>query len=443
MKPKSMSSEGFYGWINLGIMFLFNFVSGSLLLTFGIFLPFWVDDFGWSRGLVSGAQAANMLLTGLVAPAVGLFIMRFGGKKAIIIGNLLNAGGLLLLSFFTEVWQLYLGYGVMIGMGFSLGGMLAMNTIINNWFRKKLSIAVGIATAATGVTGMVLAPLVLHLINSAGWRNTFLFMAVIVMFFCVIIPGIFLKNRPYDLGQVPDGPRSTKPATSKKRKAKNEIYRTSVDFTVKEALKTKVLWLLVAFHTLQFLTMNWIVTHQVTYMFDIGISSGMTGLAIGIMSTAMTLAQISAGLLAVRINMQHITLSAVVILISGVIIASFAKSFYMVILYSAFFGIGFGVNALVLVNMLPNYFGISEYPKIMGYISPFNYLIGSIAAPIAGHVRDITGSYVPAFQVSVIIMAIAFVCIFFARPPKHPSLLRRSTRPNGRIKTIRLDHLPG
>jgi fucose permease len=87
MKIKSMSSEGFYGWINLCVLFLFNMVSGSLLITFGIYLPFWVNDFSWSRGIVSGAQSANMILIGVVAPLAGLFIMRFGGKKAIVTGN--------------------------------------------------------------------------------------------------------------------------------------------------------------------------------------------------------------------------------------------------------------------------------------------------------------------------------------------------------------------
>ncbi|MBN1277395.1 MAG: hypothetical protein JXA35_07860, partial [Deltaproteobacteria bacterium] len=106
-------------------------------------------------------------------------------------------------------------------------------------------------------------------------------------------------------------------------------------------------------------------------------------------------------------------------------------------------GIGFGINVLVLVNMLPRYFGTSEYPKIMGYITPFNTIIGSISVPLAGHVRDITGSYIPVFQISVIIMAIAFACIMFAKPPMHPSTTRRGAALKTRVKTVRLDQLPG
>jgi MFS family permease len=366
-----------------------------------------------------------MILIGVVAPLAGLFIMRFGGKKAIIIGNLINVCGLMVLAFCNEVWQLYVGYGLMVGTGFSLGGVLAMNTIINNWFRKKLSIAVGIATAATGVTGIIIAPLVLYLINSIGWRHTLLLMAAMVLFFCVILPFLFIKNRPQELGQIPDGAGDSDPVLLLDTKVKKKYYMTPVDFTANEAFRTRTLWFLVGFYTLQYMIMNWFVTHQVTYMFDIGISSGLSGISIGVMSTAMTIAQITAGIMAVRINMQYITLGSITTLIIGLIIASYASSFTTVLIYSVLLGIAFGINCLVLVNLIPRYYGTSEYPKIMGFITPFNTIIGGVSAPIAGHVRDIMGSYVPVFQVSVLIMAIAFVCILLAKPPVHPSIVKK------------------
>jgi sugar phosphate permease len=189
--------------------------------------------------------------------------------------------GLLLLAFYTEVWQLYIGYGLMVGTGYSLGGVLAMNTIINNWFKKRLSIAVGIATAATGVTGIIIAPLVLFLIKGIGWRHTLMFMAAMVMLFCVILPALLVRNRPQELGQIPDGPAKSDPEALQDTRVRKGRYTTPVDFTVKEAFRTKTLWLLVGFYTFQYMIMNWFVTHQVTYMFDIGISSGLSGVSIG------------------------------------------------------------------------------------------------------------------------------------------------------------------
>ncbi len=434
MKIKAKSKEGFYGWINLAILFPFNIVSGALLITFGIFLPFWAEDFGWSLSLISGAQLTSNVLIGLVAPVAGFFLMRWGGKTAILAGNLINTAGLILLANFHETWQLYLGYGILIGAGFSLGGILAMNTIISKWFEKKLSVAVGIATSATGVTGMVIAPLLLYLINTIGWRHTFLVFAGLIMFFCVILPAFFLIERPSDLGQVPDGPRSRQSEISSKKIHRKSVYRTTVDFTAKEAFRTRALWMLLIFYTLQYYTMNWFVGHQVQYMFDIGVSSGMSGIVIGIMSTAMTIAQISAGLLAVRIDMKYIALCSIAILICGLLIAPFVSSFSGALLYSTLLGIGFGINVLVLVNMVPNYFGVTEYPKIMGFVTPFYNILGSLGSPLAGYIHDTTGSYVNAFQISAVVMAIGFTCIVFAKPPVHPSLVEDGVTLKRKVK---------
>jgi MFS family permease len=75
-----------------------------------------------------------------------------------------------------------------------------------------------------------------------------------------------------------------------------------------------------------------------------------------------------------------------------------------------------------MMNLLPDYFGRTQFPKIMGYTMPFNTFISSFGAPMAGYIRDITGSYVPAFRILLVLLVISFFCIFFAKPPVHPSL---------------------
>jgi hypothetical protein len=89
MKSRLKSADGFYGWVNLVVMFFFNIVLMMMMLSFALFLPSWVEEFSWSRGTMSLAQAVTMILTGLAAPLVGIFIMKKGVKTAIILGNLL------------------------------------------------------------------------------------------------------------------------------------------------------------------------------------------------------------------------------------------------------------------------------------------------------------------------------------------------------------------
>ena len=127
MALKMLSKDGFYGWTNLAVMFFFNVALMPMMMAFSFFLPYWVKEFGWSRGMASGAQTVSIILSGVAAPLVAIFIMKRGAKLAIVIGNIMSVAGLIMLAYQQHIWQLYLGIGVLLGLGVSIGGMLAMH----------------------------------------------------------------------------------------------------------------------------------------------------------------------------------------------------------------------------------------------------------------------------------------------------------------------------
>jgi MFS family permease len=423
MALKATSKDGFYGWINLTVIFFFNIAVMLMIMSFSLFLPYWVKELSWSRGWISGAQMLGMVLSGLAAPMVGIFIMKKGAKRAIVIGNLMNVAGLAMLAFQNHIWELYLGYGVIVGLGLSIGGMLAMMTVMNNWFVIKRPAALSISMVGMSFGGVVITPSLMALINRIGWRNSYLIIAAVVLLLCIIIPALFLKNKPEDLGQVPDGPALASPdkAGTVESKYRN-IYRTPVDFTAKQALRTRSMWLLVSFFTIQFLVMNGLTTHQIAFLFDIGISPEMAARVGGIMMAVMGVSSLVIGFLGLRFKMHSLAVASIVIGIVGYIILVFANSLALAFVYSVVLGLGFGIQSIAMGNIFPDYFGRTEFPKIMSYTMPFTTLLASIGAPIAGYIRDTTGSYIPAFRISLVLLAIAFLCIIFAKPPVHPSL---------------------
>ncbi len=423
MALRVLSKDGFYGWVNLIVMFFFNIVVMLMIAAFAIFLPYWVKEFAWSRGLISGAQTLCIVLSGLAAPMVAIFIMKQGVKRAIVIGNAMNVAGLTLLAYQNHIWQLYLGVGVIIGLGMSIGGMLAMMTVINNWFVTKRSVALSISMASMGFSGIVANPSLMALINTIGWRKTYMLLAAAALLFCVAAPALFLRNKPEDLGQVPDGPMSAKPESAKSvGAAYTNIYHTPVDFTAREALRTRTLWLLTAYGTLQFLVMGGIMTHQIAYMFDIGFSPTTASLAAGVLSAVMGISQLGIGFLGLRFNMHSLAVASIVFALTGFAILLFAHSLPLIVAYSILYGTGLGIQSIAMGNLFPDYFGRSEFPKIMGYTMPFTTFISSVGAPVTGFIRDMTGSYVPAFRVLFALLVVSFFCIVFAKPPLHPSL---------------------
>jgi MFS family permease len=422
MALKISGKDGFYGWVNLGVLFLFNLVIFCFVLNaFGFCLPFWVKQFGWGRGAISGAQTLSLVLTGLAAPMAGMFLMKKGARKAMVIGNTMTAAALFLLAFQTHIWELYLWAGIVMGIGMSIGGMLAMMTVTNDWFILKRSIAIAISMGAMGLN-IVLGPFLMSMIDRIGWRNSYIFIAVITLVFCAIVPGLLIKNKPEDIGQVPDGPAAKSAKPQPGDNLHKNVYKTPVDFTAKEALRTRSLWLLTFFGTLQFFCINALVPHQIAYLFDLGISPNTAAMAAGVLSAVMSISSLGIGLLGLRFNMRLLAMISVVVGMAGFGTMIIAHSLALVITYCVILGIGFGIQGIAMGNLLPDYFGRSEFPKIMGFTTPVTTIGSSLGAPFAGFIRDATGTYIPAFQVCLALLVLGFVCILFAKPPMHPSL---------------------
>jgi MFS family permease len=423
MALKTLSKDGFYGWTNLAVLFFFNVAMMPMMMAFAFFLPYWVKEFGWSRGLASGAQMVSIIITGIAAPMVAIFIMKQGTKRAIVIGNILAVAGLLTLAFQKHIWELYLGVGVLLGLGVSIGGMLASMTVVNNWFVMKRPAALSISMASMGFSGVIVQPSMMALIDAVGWRNTYLILAAVVFLFCVVVPGLLLINKPEDLGQVPDGPVSTTPGGVESGVLSHKnVYKTPVEFTAKEALRTRCLWLLVAYGALQFFVMQGLFNHQIAFLYDLGISSKNAGRIGGLFGAFMGISQLGFGFLGLRFKMHSLAVVSMMLGMVGFAILLFAKSVPLVLAYAVIYGISQGMGSIAMGNIFPDYFGRTEFPKIMGYTMPFNTFISSLGAPITGYIRDVSGSYLPAFKILLVLLAVSFFCILFAKPPKHPSL---------------------
>ena len=426
MLASRTGEKGFYGWVNVAVASIMGVIGGFYLVSFSYLLPYLVKDFGWNRGTVSLAATINMIAMGLCGPIAGFFIVKHGARRSIFFGNILGFAGFVLIYFHTQLWELFLGYGLLVGLAVGFGGMLASTTVINNWFVKKRGVALSIFLGSGGAAGMIMGPAIMKMIESAGWRVTMLAISIVVLLFAVILPVIFIRNKPQDLGQVPDGPDN--PASEAKGQSvpHKAAYKTPVDFTAAEAMRTRSLWLLIAYFSLNMLAMGALMTHQVSYLLDIGVLATLAGFALSVMSATMTLSQFSVGIIGKRFSMHAIACGGEVFKIVGLGILIFTNSLAFVFVYMVVLGLGFGAAMAATMNIFPNYFGISNYPKIMGTARLFWAFVGGAGAPLAGYIRETTGSYLPAFRVAIVIVAAGLICLIFAKAPIHPSLKEES-----------------
>jgi MFS family permease len=420
------SDKGFYGWINVVVTVIMGVAGGIYLISFSIFLPFLAEDFGWSRSLISLGSTINLIVMGICGPLAGVFIVKYGARRSIVIGNCVGCLGLCLLFTQKSLWHLFLGHGLLIGLGAGFGGLLASTTVINDWFVKKRSVALSCYLGSFSAGGLILGPSMTALIKGIGWRYTYLVMAGVIFLFSILVPAIFVRNKPEDLGQVPDGPDSLKPDAKSKPVSAKAAYKTPVDFTMKEAVRTRSLWLLIIYFCCSMLAMQALLAHQFAYLLDLGIPALVASFAFSVMSVVLTATQFGAGFLGFRFSMHSIAIGSEVLKIIAMVFLVLTDTLPFVFVYMVIFGLGFGGAMVATMNIFPNYFGVTDYPKIMGFVRLFWTFAGGAGAPLAGLVYDTTGGYLPAFQTAIFVIVLGLIFLFFATPPVHPSLQKTS-----------------
>jgi MFS family permease len=89
-----------------------------------------------------------------------------------------------------EIWQVYLFFGVMGGMGLAFGEFIPVTTIVNHWFIRKRPLAMGLVFASGGLGGFLMPPLISSFISGWGWRWAWVGLAVIHLSLAVILGGL-------------------------------------------------------------------------------------------------------------------------------------------------------------------------------------------------------------------------------------------------------------
>ena len=172
-------------------MLAYGSICGNVTYAYGVFLPSMSASLGWNRSLLSGPYTLFLIIGGMLGPLVGWTISRFGARKNIIGGNVLAILGLVGMSQVSEVWHVYLFFGVMGGLALAFSEFLSATTVINSWFIAKRSLALGFLFASGGVGGFFLPPLVSYLMGGLGWRWTWICLACFHFLLGVLLAGFF------------------------------------------------------------------------------------------------------------------------------------------------------------------------------------------------------------------------------------------------------------
>lgn len=415
-----IKEEKFYGWKMVIVLSLVYFIIGGI----GIYGPSTVNglmlkETGMSRSIYGWGFLGFNLFQGLIAPWVAKLINKKGIKASLLVGSAFLALTGLLMGTVIDVvkypWLFVAVFGIIAGFSIGFGGPVPAQTGVNLWFNKKRALAMSIVMSASGVGGFVVAPMMAKVAAASGGHYKPIWLVVMASgVIAMIITALFVKNKPEDLGQVPDG-QIIDQSTAKV----SRVYKARVPMEPAKALRHPKMWLVAIGLFGIFFPYMFAIAHSMPHILDRGFTPAVAAMAIGLMPFCSIAGRLAAGFLGDIIEPRFIWLVGAICMVIGFFFLMNASTYRDLVLYAIFMGAGFGTGFVSYPTLFGNYFGGATFPSIMAVVFPLMQLVGAIAPGLGGYIFDATGSYQLFFNIGYVSFAIGIVAIFMASPPSN------------------------
>lgn len=193
-----------FAWVVAGITFLVLLVSSGVRSMPGVLIVPLEEQFGWTRATISWAVSVNLMLYGLVGPFAAALMSTFGVRRTVVTSLVVVSTGVALTTFMTELWQLVLLWGVVVGCGTGMTALVLGATVVNRWFVERRGLVLGALTASAATGQLVFLPLFAVVVKDLGWRSAVMTVAAVS---ALVVPLVLLclRDRPSDIGARPYG----------------------------------------------------------------------------------------------------------------------------------------------------------------------------------------------------------------------------------------------
>jgi MFS family permease len=398
LNKKTYHSPIYFGWFILGAsVLLLSYQSVIFVYGFTAFITPIAATYGWTYAQISLATTIRGIQVGALDPFVGIIVDRWPARRLMVLGTVIYALGVVILSQATNLVMFYIGFLVM-GLGGTFCYSMVPQTVLARWFKKNIGKVSGILTMGFSIGGMFV-PFIVKGIDIFGWQKLMLYLA-----FGVVVLGLPLslvfRNRPEDYGLLVDGALPAIDGTV----VPAEEYVTGL----KQVLKMKAFWLIGIACMFHMIAVNALTIHIVPYMTSIGMSRETAALSITIFSMISLGVRLLYGILADKYPKKNVfALSSGITTAALVMLGLLNTSFALMVAFSIVYALGVAGSTALRVPITRDYFGAKNFGKIFGWLSVFSVVGGVAGAPLAGWVYDAHGTYFPIWYVFAGMTALA------------------------------------
>jgi len=424
---KSKTRGVFFGWwIVISGCILQSLHSGLLGQGFTVYFLHLQEEFGWSRTLLSTGFSLSNIVNGILAPFEGWLSDRFGPRRLVLSGMVMMGTGFIFLSTVHSIVSYFLSFAV-IACGASLGGYLPISIVVLNWFVRRRSLALGIASAGHGLGGLIILLVAWNVVNN-GWRPTAMVSGILILVVGTAC-ALLLRQRPEKYGYLPDG---DKPAKSKAVTPETQTEQTDTDidlpgaedFTVQEALKTRSYWLIAAGHASAVLTISAVSLHLAPHLVQrMDMSLEAAGSIVSLLLFMSIAGRLIGGVLADRMDKRWLLVGSMISHTIGLLLLANATTMFQIVLFTIFHGVAWGARGLIQNSIRAEYFGRKAIGSILG-IASIPVVIAIVVSPIfTAWLADLKGDYHIAFSILAAYTAAGTLFFAFAKKPERARII--------------------
>ena len=411
-----------YAWVVAGVTFLAMLTTSAALGLPGAMLKPLSDEFGWSTDQLSSVFAVRFALFGLLGPFAAVFIGRYGLRRVMMTAAAFIALAMVLATQITELWQLFILWGLVLGCGTGLTALVLGAMVANRWFTARRGLVVGLLAASTATGQLIFLPIAAWLIENVGWRY-----AVIPVFVaCVVVASLvfmLMQDSPKVIGLRAYGETGDDPAPAVTGPAVPHSFWGP--FTVlAEAVHNRTFWILAGTFFICGLSTNGLVqTHFISLCGDNGLTAVPAASVLSMMGAFDLVGTTLSGYLSDRFDNRKLLFWYYGLRGLSLFWLPFSTyTLYGLSMFALFYGLDWIATVPPTVKLAAQAFGKERAGLVFGWVFAAHQLGAAVAAYGAGLTRTLLLTYNPALFAAGAACLVAAAGVMAIRGVARPKL---------------------
>lgn len=361
-----------------------------------------------NREMIALAVSIWALVGGAFSPVVGNWIDKYGPRRIILAGTIVQIIGTFLLARITSLWQLYVLF-IVAALASTANTTIPVSFMISRRFDENRGAAMGVAMLGMGIGGLIMPIIANVFLENIGWRGGYAIFGFILM--GLLIPILFWIQPAPAQNRLTNG--------GGQLEAKQEVTETK-SLNAAEAVRTNTFWFLGAGDFLISLAFTSVIVHMVAFTTASGISQSAATTAYGSFLAVNSLGIIIFGTAADKLRLKWIMVVSYGAAAIAMLFLYRLPALLPLYLFAIIFGVTGGGRTALWPLALAESFGVGYLGSILGWLN-IPFMVGNAIGPfMAGYIYDVTKSYQMLFLLCIFFSV--FAAVFISRMQKEQKL---------------------